>query len=361
MGECDCGAVDRIGAVARPGAARAMEGLLMRCVTRCGSLFAILAFAAGCQTPGGSTGFQDQAELHARAEDLLLRAARGDEPEFASNAIEALVELRSKAALPVFRSAMQSPSPLVRFAGCIAAGEMRDQNAHSDVMRLSADPEAHVRLAAAFAGYRLGEQPMAAQLANVLFENPDENMRADAAYLIGRLGEPRAQRRLRAALDIDVNQKSNKVTVLTYGALAALGDSHAVDKLIGYAQGETVSRVLALQSLALLGNSRARDAFRYRMSTKEDYLENRLWSARGLGRLGIKDGYDLAIWAASYSVQAGASDDPLAPSRIRALAALALGDIGDERALPKLRELAGSDDPQIQVAACYAICKITAN
>jgi HEAT repeat protein len=46
---------------------------------------------------------------------------------------------------------------------------------------------------------------------------------------------------------------------------------------------------------------------------------------------------------------------------VRTNAALLLGEIGDPRALPRLRDLAeNSEDPRLQVAAAYAICRIVA-
>ncbi len=43
------------------------------------------------------------------------------------------------------------------------------------------------------------------------------------------------------------------------------------------------------------------------------------------------------------------------------MAVHALAEIGDPAALPALRTVAvGRDDPRLQVAACYAICRIVA-
>jgi HEAT repeat protein len=45
--------------------------------------------------------------------------------------------------------------------------------------------------------------------------------------------------------------------------------------------------------------------------------------------------------------------------RVRSLAAHALGEIGDPQALPLLRDMAATEtDERLQVAACYAICRI---
>lgn len=317
--------------------------------------------AAGCETGGGGAarpgagpaggGGGAQPELARRAMDLLERAAESELDVVRCNAIEALVQVAPQRGQPYFRAALKANEGMVRFAGCIAVGDVKDTAAREGVQRCLQDNEMRVRLGAAYAAYRLGDAGAAQLLVNMLSDSPDENLRSDAAYLIGRLKEQRAIKRLETA----VKDKSNKVSIHALIALAMLGQREAVDRLIDYAQGDTVSRVLALQGLCELADERARDALLYRMSENEDYLEVRLVAARGLGRLKSNAGYALAMQNTSYSAQ-----DATDQMRIRSLAALALGSIGDARALPALRKLAESqDDARVQVAAAFAICQIS--
>jgi HEAT repeat protein len=182
--------------------------------------------------------------------------------------------------------------------------------------------------------------------------------------LIGRLQDPRAVKRLRAALTWPANAKSRHVTLAIDGALAALGDLLALRELNNYSQGDPASRTDALLILADLGNPEAYDALRYRLlSANEEYDEARLIAARGLGKLGYRDGYDLALRMLTFT-DPNANPAPDNPSRtftVRSLAAHALAEIGDPRALPALRALAAAqDDPRLQVAAAYAVCRILA-
>jgi HEAT repeat protein len=311
----------------------------------------------GCQGAGVKVGPEQRAELERRATDLLLRAAQSEDPLVCSNALEALVQVAPEDGLPRFRLALRSPSPLVRFAGLVALGTVRDKPSRPSARPFLADSHPLVRLAAAFALYRYGETERARVLVDALREHPDENVRAEAAHLIGLLEEPRAVKQLKAALSVKANQGSQKVLVHIYSALARLGDADAVRALIDYAQGSPATRLLALQGLVEVGAEEAREALLYRMGPDEDYLIHRLIAARGLAKLGADIGYDLALQNTKYVGKN--PEDPEEAMRVRSNAALVLGELGDPRALPALKELAETDhDPLVQTAACCAICRI---
>jgi HEAT repeat protein len=331
---------------------------------RRGPLFAlallILAgpLACGCQTSNIAFNAVAEPELRRRAVQLLLRATQSDDVEVACNATEALVRVAPAQGLPYFRSSLRSEYPLVRFAGLVALGTLRDSSSRNEVCSLLADESQLVRLAAAFAAYRCGAKQYAQVLVTALHDHPDENVRAEAAHLIGLLDEPRALKRLRVAEQVPANERSKRILIQLYTSMARLGDRTALQKLIDYySQGDATSRILALQGLAELGAPESREALELRVSPDEDYLINRLIAARGLAKLGSRAGYDLALSNAEFSSQN--PEDPDEAVRIRANAALALGAIGDPRALPVLRKLAeNGQDPRVQVAACLAICEI---
>jgi HEAT repeat protein len=318
-------------------------------------LLAIAGLAGGCVNSELVADPVARERLERRALDLLLRAAASELDVVRCNAIEALVQVAPREALPEFRESLRSGSPLVRFAACVALGQVRDEGSRAAISAALRDPDARVRLAAAFAAVRLGETARAADLLRVLNDHPDENLRSDAAYLIGLVGEPRALRRLRLA---ESREKSTRVRLHMYTAMARLGDESALDELIRSSQFAADTRLIALQSLAELKNEQARDALLLRCGPLEDYLEVRLIAARGLGYLGSAAGFDLArehLFAQYYD-----RVDQNRTFRTRSLAALALGAIRDPRALPLLERLAATEtDERTQVAACFAICQIT--
>lgn len=296
-------------------------------------------------------------EVRDRAENLLVAGTRSEFGLIVCNSIEGLERVAPATAKTRVQALLESESPLVRYAALITIGRLRDRTALSRVQKLRSDASNRVRLAAIFASAKLGDSSAAPQLAKTLEKDPDENMRADAAFLLGKLGEKRAVRRLEAAQRMRLNAKSNRVLLHILGARADLGDTRAVEELAAFTRGDAVSRVLALQVLADSAAPQSRAALTYAFKDKAEYLENRLIAVRGLGRLGSREGYALARQSLAHT--GTNNEDPNETARIRSLAALALGAMRSEDAIGALRDLCEkSDDERIQVAAAVAICEI---
>lgn len=309
---------------------------------------------SGCAASQGHAPLRSNAprDLWTRARDLLVRAVQSDDPVVRAHAIEALVNVAPDDGRPFFQAATDDLAPLVRFAACMAVGDLRDRAARNGVERLLDDPEPRVRLAAAYAAYRLGDRERASVLVKALTSSSDEDTRCEAAHLIGKCGDARAIERLRLA---GKRERGPKASVHIVAAMAMLGDRRARDEIIRNALGsEPIAKLLSLQTLIELRDEAARDALLYRLREEGDYVEVRLLAARALGRLGVKAGYPLALKSLHYE-----GEKAVDTTRVRSLAALALGAIGDKRALSRLKQLAADQsDPNVQVAACYAICEI---
>ena len=300
-------------------------------------------------TPRGSV---DPA-LERRALALLERAAKSQDGVVRANALEALVKVAPEDHLPLFREAVVSEAPLVRYAGCLALGTARDKTSLRALLRvMDEDPDPRVRLSAAFAATRCGHANAARMLVDVLNDDPDVKLRADAAYLMGELGEPKARQRLKLA---ERREDSGDVAVQIETALAKLGDREKLERLIQYAlKSDTVTVLLALQSLVEIADPSAKEALEYRLFSKVDYLQTQLLAARGLGEIGNDKGFDLALKSLRHTAK-----DDTETMQVRSNAALALGAIGKSEALSALAALAENErDPRTQVAACYAICRI---
>lgn len=292
-------------------------------------------------------------DLERRALNLLERAARDELDVLRANALEALVRTSPGGASVYALEALTAPEPLVRFAGCAAIVELREPAARGTVRKLLADPDPRVRLGAAAAAYQLGDRAQARVLLDTLNNDKDENLRSDAAYLLGRFGEPSAAQHLRLAVR---RESSSKVRTHIYTALATLGDEDGRIELVRtLIENNPISRLIAMQSLAELRLDLAVEPLQYRLRQEGDYMQVRLLAARALGRQGRADGYDLALSSLDRT-----GDTPDETMRLRSLAALALGQIGDKRALPRLARLAETEtDPRTQIAACYAILQIS--
>jgi HEAT repeat protein len=303
----------------------------------------------------------EQRELRARALNLLVTAAESELDDISCNAIEALARVAPREGLPSFRKAAKSDSWLVRYAGFAALGEARDAESVPRLRASVQDANPRVRLAVAFALCRCGQTAYAKTLVRTLTDVEDERLRADAATFIGKLEEPQAVKALRAALRYPANEKSKRVTIYINAALAALGDKAALRDLINDSHGGTEPRLIALLALADLGNSEARDTLRYRLGPIEQYPEARLIAARGLARLGSNEGFEYAMQMLSFvdTRPNPTEDDPDRTYPVRSMAIHALAEMRDARALPALRTIAAGSNAALQVAAAYAICRIT--
>lgn len=323
----------------------------------CVGIGALIIAATGCQQAHVTISPEQRLELEQRSVGLLMRAAQSDDPYVSANAMESLSQVAPDEGRPYFRAALSSDYPLARSAALKALGRLRDTSALPLIRQQLANSSKLVQLAAAYAAYRCGETARAAMLVDALDSHPEENVRAEAARLLGLLDEPRAKKRLKAALRQRSNERSSKVRLEIWTALARLGDDDAIHELIYAAQGTPEARVVALQSLAELAPEAARDALIYRFGPDEDYLVNRLIAARGLARLHDPRGYEFALEETRY--EGLDPEDPEDAARVRVNAVLTLGEIGNLDALDRLRTIAANeDDPRLQIAACFAICRI---
>jgi len=310
----------------------------------------------GCQQPSARISPRPDYDLKHRATTLLKRAARGTDGVARANAIEALVNLAPDDNLALFREAVTDTAPLVRYAGCVALGQARDA-ASVKALRLlmNADPDRRVQLAAAYAAARCGYSSAGQIMADALDDSLDEKLRADAAFLIGELGEPKALTRLRLAA---MREDSGYVAVHIESAMAKLGDAESLQKIVQYAlKSDTVTVLLALQTLAEIADPSTKKTLEYRLGNRADYLQARLIAARGLGEMGDDAGYKLALNGLAFAAKE--ADETM---QVRVNAALALGAIGKRAATPALQKLAENErDARTQIAACYAICRILKN
>ncbi len=96
-------------------------------------------------------------------------------------------------------------------------------------------------------------------------KDEDARLRADAAYDLGFVSEPRSSKALRKAL----HDKDEKVRELAAGALARLGEGEAIPdlkKVLGDRKETAVVRAAVLRSLAVLSGEQARQFL-------EEYLQ----------------------------------------------------------------------------------------
>ena len=301
----------------------------------------------------------DKARLQRSAQECLKAAIRyEDNPVVRAEAVEALESVASDDMLPWIRSAMLDEHPGVRFAACMAAGRLRDASAESGLRKCLNDADGSVRVAALYAMHRLGHTEQTGRLTWYLLYSHDLTVRRNAAMAIAMLDEPSGVKVLaRSMKDLDAGVRQHALE-----GMARLGNKEARQELTFMANsGVGSEEVFAINALGATGDQVFEDTFRYKLATGA-HFETRLAAARGLGKLGRREG--LAVALEGLAMQRPPRNDPDDPGsdqllRIHQLAASAAGAIGREEALPVLANLLERDgDPRVQVSASRAVLEI---
>lgn len=319
-----------------------------------------LAGVAGCgPKPGDGVGAKVTREpkapppvpprkAEARDEALLavatknvLGAAKSEVPLLRAHALEAIKLADLHEGYPAIISGLDDKAGVVRFAACIAAGELRLPQASAGAKRLLDDPYEAVRMGAIYTLHRLGDKGYSHTFEKTAV-SPEVEVRANTAVLLGMLGEPSAKK----ILAVMLRDSYPSVRLQAAEALWRLRDSEALEYLIT----ATISRYpddQMIACLALAGPRDTRVAEHLRGMLVTPYVEVNLVAARALGMLGSDEGYGTALAGLSSS-----------DSRHRQLAVMALGSIGRMDSQRQLRPLLSDDDPEVRLAAAGAILQL---
>lgn len=278
------------------------------------------------------------ATLRTRATAVLEKALTSSDEYFRANAVEAAQGAGNSA---IVLKAMGDPSPVVRFAACMAAGEMRLKPAYASLLKLASDPDTAVKLGARFGLHQLGDKRLSHDFETYAVDT-DPSIRANTVLALGLLGEPSALKILQAMR----GDEAPTVRLAVMEAGWRLGDSVSRDKLIaGTVSADPGEEIVSVLALAAPKNQSVRGNCRGLLTS--DYPEVALAAARAVGMLDSDDGYGVAL--------AGARSKD---ARQRALAALAFGEIGRSDAQPTLVTLLNDPAEGVRVAAAAAILKL---
>lgn len=279
--------------------------------------------------------------LQSSAKAEMMKALSSSNPLVRAHAIEGLKDAMGPAAAGTIMQYLNDPSGVVRFAATLAVGELRVQQAKPQLLVLSDDRDASVRVGAKFALHRIGDTRQSHDLERTS-RDPLPRTRGDTALVLGLLGEPSATKVLfpmsrdpNAAVRLQANE-----------ALWRLGNEQGLNQLVS----STVSKYPDDQMIALLGLAAPKDRRvlgHLEGSLVSEYDEVSLVAARACGLVGSDSGYAIAAKGA-------ASSDP----RQRMLAAMAFGAIGRSDAQPTLANLLKDPDADVRVAAATALLQL---
>lgn len=281
--------------------------------------------------------------LRDAARDELVKFLTATDEVLRTNAIEGVRETMGSGGRDAFLHALKDPSPMVRFAACMAVGEVRLAEARPLLYPLLNDKNAHVHIGAAYALHRLGDTRHSAALEYAIASG-DPKVRGNACVALGRLGEKSAVKLLQNLL----RDGRPEIRVQAAEAMWRLGDERALETLVALALQNKRPDLQAVAYLALAAPRNPIVIEHVRAGLLPDNAMGvRLVTARAMGMIGSDEGYALAVEGAR-------SND----ARERALAALALGAIARPDAQDHLAGLLKDKDPATRVAAATAILQL---
>lgn len=319
--------------------------------------------AGGALDETGQSGTTRVDRLTAReaALERLANLAQSPDPQVRAHAIEELQSTPSRIA-PIVRVSLSDPNPGVRFTAAMTVGELRLRELGEACQQLVNDPDPNVRMAAVYALDRTGRE-VDPTLLGFYLRTGQPRVRAQAAFVLGEMGNDSAIPMLREASRLDVQTTPSQRMLLDLQIAEAqykLGDTDAAHTVLGrlYPDRESQFEAAALAA-QIIGEAGIREGAKqlvtivdYRVSESDSrYLyppEIRLAAATALAKLGYKSG--------KYVADAYAADpDPF----VRAQAAILYGELGDRGAIgPLSTSMRDDPDGSVQAAAAGAILKL---
>ncbi|MEQ9094925.1 MAG: HEAT repeat domain-containing protein [Phycisphaerales bacterium] len=322
----------------------------------------------GCAGGGGGRAADqgvapDSVELsqarEAAIEQLEQLAAHAD-PVIRGNALEALLDAPGRAS-PLLERALGDPSPGVRATALTGIGRAQRAELAQSAKPLLRDQSPWVRLSAAYALAANGDSSGTQEIVRALMNSDDPRLRAQAAFVLGELGNPSALPLLREAaarpMPLAPEGRVRLMSLQLSEAMVKLGDQEQIQPiraaLYPASAQELEATALAARILGEVGDHASETQLAFltaRLDERGNMLppEVRLAAVYALAQLGKTQGDAIAI---AYL------DDPRAS--VRGLSVLALGEIGKTRHLDKMGLLLADPDPSVRVHAAAAVVRLT--
>ncbi len=280
--------------------------------------------------------------LREEAQRIIETLATDRNFNIRANAVEtAQKNLPPAVSRPIAIRGFSDEAPVVRFAAAVAAGDLKLQDTKPVLLKLAYDTDPSVRLAARYALHRLGDSALTQEMLYGLRDDRP-GVRGNTVMLLGMLGEKSAIAPIRRI----ITDRSPTVRLQLHEALWRLGERQSVEELVIFSMSKFPDeQVVSLIALAQPRDQRVTEQLSGWLV--DDFPEVTLAAARGLGMLGSDEGYGVAMRFIK-------SKEP----RQRAMAALALGEIGRIDAQSRLKPLLADPSADVRLAAASAVLKL---
>lgn len=332
-------------------------------------LFAACAAASGCGSFDRRVEI-DPVAARIDARTTLLQMADDSDPQIRSNALEAMAAVMSSDRQAVGRilQALGDDSPWIQFAAAMAVGDMVLTEAKPTLLEMARKqgPDKRVYGAVIYALYALDDSSHASDLVRLL-KHREPQVRANAAMVIGRMGEPSGIDLLKRRLPDEEPLSQWNVMVNIHEALASLGDRPSALRLERFIRERDMQvRLAAIEAYPRCAPDRARIVLLDMINSREPPLV-RIAAAGSLAKLGqvYSSTYRLCIKAAqnpgslASEVQADLGEaDNMQAVTLQRLAAISLGYMGRVEAVEVLQGLLESPHKSVRVAAAMSIMRL---
>ena len=325
----------------------------------------------GCRDLWQPRATLDYGRIYIDARTALIQAADDPDPVTRSNAVEALSQSLGEQAGAVYKQALGDPYPSVRFAAAMAAGDLRyapaksvlqamsQQDGHSD----AAEPDKRVFCAVIYALHQLGDTTRTSELGNLL-QDAEKEVRANAAMVMGKMGEPSAVVPLQMQL---ADEQDPTVQLQLVEALALLGDQRNIDRLEAYTKMQVLEdQLVAISAMEQVRSARSLPVLQ--AMTADRYSPRIRVAAFGaLAKLGHVDGAGYRftlnsvrnpekVMRKAYKGRRQVSE--LEGQSLQRLAAMSLGLMKRDDAASALHPLVSSRDGGVRVASAMSLVRL---
>jgi len=330
----------------------------------------IVTALGGCADPRTPELVSPQ-RAYIDATTVLRQAADDPDPVTRANAIEGLSQTQGLDAGGIYKQALGDEYPTVRFAAAMAIGDVRYEPARDTLIGMAkrepesdqAEPDKRVFCAVIYALHRLGDTTFTSQLAELLSDQEKE-VRADAAMVLGKLGEESATVPLSVQLEYE---QDPSVQLQIVESLALLGDRQNALRLEAHTKTSYLEdRLVAIGAMQRVGSRRSVPVLRALLNRRQP-PRVRVAAAGALARLGYIDqgGYEFSLRSAKRPrvvIKESFRDDreifEVEALSLQRLAAMSLGWMRRQEARGALHSLLSSEDGPVRVAAAMSLLRL---
>ncbi len=311
----------------------------------------VILFCA-CQAADAQPEKLSSHALNAFAVQIVEKALSDKSPYIRTKAIEVVAACQITSLMPQVLHLAKDPIVPVRFSVILAVADLKYRRGNLAVERSLQDGNKNIRIAAAYAMVKMGHIEFIRTIRDAM-KDTDTTVIANAALLLGKIGDGRALPLLYAAKD-DLDM-ADKVRFQAVEAIARIGDEKIYPKIWTMLVSKYADdRVMGIKAMRFLASAKASNAMITMLD--DDIPEVRLVAAEQLGILGDKSGQ---VVVEEYFANPSPGRNIEEIERQDVFAALAIGRIKSKSLKPHLAELLKSKSQPVCLAASEAVLLLT--